>query len=106
MKNSEKDFCIIDWELWHKMQKPQKIKTTYDFEEYRSVDSKKVREIALKRLQEFRLYITEIIRCAEEGKFSTSFTEIDITTIKMLESLGYGVEWKEDDENGYWLVTW
>lgn len=105
MENNEEQFCIIDWDLWHSTRKETKIKTTYDFDKY-FLDSKRAKEIALKTIQELNLYTSEIERCANQGKFSANFVELDQKIITLLELLGYELEWVNDNDGNYWLVKW
>lgn len=99
-QNNLDDFSIINWDLWQKMQKPMEIKTEYDF-----INSLEAKKISLESVKDLKLYMSEIVRRAEDGKFNAKFTEMDNKLIQTLEEFGYKVSWV-DLKDGYWEVSW
>lgn len=99
------DFSIIDWDLWQKMQKPIEIKTEYDFNKKDFINSLEAKKISLESVKDLKLYMSEIVRRAEDGKFNAKFTEMDNKLIQTLEEFGYKVSWV-DLKDGYWEVSW
>jgi len=104
-QNNLENFSIIDWDLWQKMQKPTEIKTDYDFNKKGFVNSLEAKKISLESVKDLKLYMSEIIRRAEDGKFNAKFTEMDTKLIQTLEDLGFKVSWS-NLKGGYWEVSW
>ncbi len=99
-QNNIEDFSIIDWDLWGKIQNPRPIETEYNF-----TTRDEAKKIAMENSREFKIYVSEIVRCANKGEFSAKFTEMNSKVVIFLESLGYQVGWMTKGD-GYWIVKW